>query len=215
MNVQNINDLKLSGKGIIFNENINWLYDNVRIHSSSVVLHEVINSEHVRVGWICDGNLNFIVDMTVHTNEGMRGESISANLEYPLLIVHSINLIPSAELVDVDTLKTSEYLKRYLLLDKREVHFDLNENELLSVFSPSSDFLYMKSNNNDILIRSGGIMIMSNDKIFEISKEKGHISFGDNISINNGVIIVDGKEINPSEIIKNVSNTLKSIFINL
>lgn len=214
----NLEDLNLSGKG--FQSSSEYLNDNVKIITDGVNFHQVVMGES-HFGWIVMGSMQILADFTAHTKDGMKGRSVDDLLEYAL-IVDRTELLGDfiGDLQEMESEDANKVLDKYKSTSQNNMHVDsdFDNKDGLIIISTKSDYVFVKSEKSTVRIHSGEILVLNSkngkDNLVEISSKDGRISIGGDksIEINDGRIIIDGKEFNPQIIIEKAMKGVATAF---
>ncbi|MCE7737014.1 MAG: hypothetical protein GPJ54_19165 [Candidatus Heimdallarchaeota archaeon] len=223
--------LKLSGKGILIPESQEWLDDNIKVISQGEIFYEVIDisdeNQELKFGWFIDGNLKITSDFTLHTKNGMRGESFTDDLKQTLIIDQYSKLaeFTAGELIDLDITeyqsKFDTFLGSNYKFEKRykEMH-DKNENGVIFL-SQNPEMIQVQSNTNSVRISNQGIFVLDREEetLVLISDEYGITVIQDGKSVvevnEDKGIRIDGREFDPLSIVNHVAESISEAFSDL
>ena len=218
-----MNSITLSGKGF-FSEK-EWLDDNIRIITSGVAFHEVVNDDD-HFGWIVMGEFRIDGDFTAHSKNGLQGKSVSDRVEYAFIVDKNYNFgdfIPS-ELEDFPTEEAEKVLEKYKTTSHKfagSINIDdKDQDNGLIVVSTKTNYVLVQTEDSSIRVCEGEVMVLQRDeeKLVHVSSKDGKVSIGGDrsIEIKDGTISFNGKMFNPEEMIseamKSVSKTLGNLF---
>lgn len=216
--------LKLSGKGIIIPELQEWVEDNVRVISQGSVFYEVVDtndeSQEQKFGWFVPDELQITSDFTLHTSNGMRGESFTDNLKEILIIDQHSRLgeFTAGNLLDVDTTAYQATFDNFLdsnykIRNRYKEMQHKNENGVIFI-SQKPETIYVQTSTNSVRIGNQGIFVLDREEesLVLISDNYGITVIKDGKSVvelneDNGIRI-DGKEFDPLSILNHVTESI-------
>lgn len=219
----NLNDLKLSGKGIKLSETDQWTQDNFKMVPMDSNFYEVIieSPEIRRMGWVVLNSVHIYSDFTIHTEKGMEGKSMNDIVEYPFIFDNTglLKEILPDELVEMDISEAQIILDKYKIKSKHNLDL-YNDNEVgkLVIISTKSEYIFVQSTEESVRIHDEEVYVLNkkkegHDKLTVISSKDGilHVGGRKNIRIDGHGprISIDDIDYTPDKIVKNITSKVK------
>ncbi|MHA2503077.1 MAG: hypothetical protein ACXAE3_09415 [Candidatus Kariarchaeaceae archaeon] len=220
----NIEDIQLSGKGFISSQEFS--HENIKLMLDATQFFEVVSGgeEPRRLGWLVPNSFTLLADFMAHTKDGARGESTEDAVEAALVLDYDsylTELVPES-LMDLDTAEAQQLLETMLTDGEKTMKGKVNIEEFtegekgLLVISPRSNLVFVQADDASIRVAKEGVYVLKRgkddeyDKLIMVDSDRGVNIMGDkSISVGPGGIVIDGKDFNPEEIVRNVTKSLE------
>ncbi|MCY3412529.1 MAG: hypothetical protein INQ03_12900 [Candidatus Heimdallarchaeota archaeon] len=211
-------DITLSGKGFVSTGE--FLDENMKIKTNGVHFYQVMLGEEP-LGWLVNGEINLLADITAHSKEGMQGRSIDEKLEYALIIDRTKRLGDFVgelqELPIEDMLPILEKYKDTKHLGRGNIDVGGNDDDdILVILSTKSDIIFVQSDKDTIMISKGEVLVLNRtkEKLTHVSSKDGIISIGGDksLQIGHGKIIIDGEEFDPQNVVEKAMKGISKAF---